>query len=248
MVLRLTGQPRFPESTIAGAQDDRRRAQRLARHLRPDEPVEAAVLQPRGCERAGADHVPYEDLGLNRDRLHAAGTRSTASCISAAHHLAGPAAQRQGRPRGHELLGRDALPVPRRGRCSTSSPRCTRAGSCAACGTSTCCGRWPSAGCREAIAWRRKAMFRAPFDSFHLTGRCRRSSTSCSARSRWRRRATSTPQAVTHWRRAASEACGRRLKRTSIEMGLVGVMATQLWHHYVRRLGRAAAKWPRQAA
>ena len=37
-------------------------------------------------------------------------------------HAAGPAARRQGRPRGDELVGRDALPVPRRGRVRLPGP------------------------------------------------------------------------------------------------------------------------------
>ena len=91
-----------------------RRPQRLARHLRPDEHGQAAVLQP-GDERSElADHVPYEDLGIPRragmSRWH---PLNRELYLSGRCHLAGPAAQRQGRPRGDELLGRDALSVSR---------------------------------------------------------------------------------------------------------------------------------------
>ena len=42
----------------------------------------------------------------------------------------------------------------------------TRAGSCAACATSTCCGMSAARWLPREIACRRKAMFRAPLDSF----------------------------------------------------------------------------------
>jgi len=38
-------------------------------------------------------------------------------------------------------------------------------------------------------------------------------------------------QAVTYWRKHYSSLLINQAKRTSIEMGLVGVLATQLWHH-----------------
>ena len=89
-----------------------------------------------------------------------------------------PAAQRQGRPRGDELLGRDALPVPRRGGVCASWRSCTRAGSCAACATSTCCGRWPSAGCRRRSPGGARPCS-APRSTASTSNRRRRSSTSC---------------------------------------------------------------------
>ena len=70
-----------------------------------------------------------------------------------------------------------------------------------------------------------------PFDSFHLEQRCRPSWISCSARSRCGRPATSTRRRCSHWRQAFRSMRPGRSQRTSIEMGLVGVVATQLWHH-----------------
>ena len=39
------------------------------------------------------------------------------------------------------------------------------------------------------------------------------------------------PAAVRHWRSAFKKMKRHSMARTSLEMGLVGVTATQLWHH-----------------
>lgn len=86
----------------------------------------------------------------------------------------------------------------------------------------------------KSVATRRKAMFRAPMDSFHL-----RPEQSCSV-SPWvdqvlspeslRKTGYFDVDAVTKWR-AAVPTMRRSLRRTSTEMGLMAVTATQLWHH-----------------
>ena len=81
----------------------------------------------------------------------------------------------------------------------------------------------------QSIAWRPKAMFRAPFDSFSLNNPppfvdqllCEES---------LRQTDYFDPQAVTHCRRAYEQMRPGSAQRTSIEMGLVGVVSTQLWH------------------
>jgi asparagine synthase (glutamine-hydrolysing) len=82
----------------------------------------------------------------------------------------------------------------------------------------------------RSIAWRRKAMFRAPFDSFHLDTAPPFVEQLLSEES-----LTKTgyfdPQSVTHWRKAYKELRPNGSQRVSIEMGLVGVFSTQLWHH-----------------
>ena len=72
----------------------------------------------------------------------------------------------------------------------------------------------------KSIAWRRKAMFRAPFDSFHADG-CRRSSISCSAPNRCGRRATSIRRPSSTWR-SAFRKMWPGPRRILVEMGLVG--------------------------
>jgi asparagine synthase (glutamine-hydrolysing) len=81
----------------------------------------------------------------------------------------------------------------------------------------------------SSIAWRRKAMFRAPFDSFQLDGMPPFVEQLVSPES-LAKTGYFDVQAVGHWRKAAKTLREGGLKRISIEMGLVGVLATQLWH------------------
>ena len=72
-------------------------------------------------------------------------------------------------------------------------------------------------------------MFHAPFDSFHAEHLPPFVDQLLSEES-LRRTGYFDPQAVFHWRkRSGSFAPSNR--RTFLEMGLVGVVATQLWHH-----------------
>jgi asparagine synthase (glutamine-hydrolysing) len=81
------------------------------------------------------------------------------------------------------------------------------------------------------VAWRRKAMFRTPLDSFHLTG---------PDAPKWIQQVLSPEslkktdffdvEQVLYWRQRLPE-MRRNLKRTSVELGLSAVTATQLWHH-----------------
>lgn len=80
------------------------------------------------------------------------------------------------------------------------------------------------------IAWRRKAMFRAPFDSFHAENLPPFVDQLLSVES-LRKTGYFNPEAVQHWRQAFRGLWDRSYKRTSLEMGLVAVVATQLWHH-----------------
>ncbi len=80
----------------------------------------------------------------------------------------------------------------------------------------------------KAIAWRRKAMFRAPLDGFHTTTLPTFVDQLLSPES-LRKTGYFDVAAVAHWRQAFRGMRGTQ--RTMIEMGLVGVVATQLWHH-----------------
>ncbi len=87
--------------------------------------------------------------------------------------------------------------------------------------------RWLPAEC----AWRRKAMFRAPMDSFHLTGaNAPRWIEQVLSRESLRKTDLFDANAVLEARERLPK-MWRGLKRTSVEMGLVAVTATQLWHH-----------------
>ncbi|HTU91448.1 MAG TPA: asparagine synthase (glutamine-hydrolyzing), partial [Gemmataceae bacterium] len=82
----------------------------------------------------------------------------------------------------------------------------------------------------RSIARRPKAMFRAPFDSFQLEKGPEYVGELLSIES-LRRTGYFQPEAVEHWRKSFHSLCQGTPKRATIEMGLVGVLATQLWHH-----------------
>lgn len=82
----------------------------------------------------------------------------------------------------------------------------------------------------SSIAWRRKAMFRAPFDSFHLEA-APPFVEDLFSRESLRRTGYFNPETVHYWRKEFRNLSARSPQRVSIEMGLVAVFATQLWHH-----------------
>jgi len=77
---------------------------------------------------------------------------------------------------------------------------------------------------------RRKAIFRAPLDSFHIEPEPAFVSQLLSDES-LRRTGYFDAAAVHHWRRAFRQMPVGSLPRLSVEMGLTAVVATQLWHH-----------------
>jgi asparagine synthase (glutamine-hydrolysing) len=80
------------------------------------------------------------------------------------------------------------------------------------------------------IAWRPKAMFRAPFDSFHAEHVPAFVDQLLSEES-IRRAGYFDSAAVTHHRQSFRGMGKHSVIRITLEMGLVGVIATQLWHH-----------------
>jgi asparagine synthase (glutamine-hydrolysing) len=84
----------------------------------------------------------------------------------------------------------------------------------------------------KSIAWRRKVMFRAPFDGFHMTDENGPSFVDqLLSPESLRKTGYFDPQAVLHWRQAFRNLRDQSPRRVMIEMGLAGVVATQLWHH-----------------
>ncbi len=82
----------------------------------------------------------------------------------------------------------------------------------------------------KQIARRRKAMFRAPFDSFHIDNPPAFVNQLFSKES-LRRAGYFDPDSVILWRQEFKQMSRRSAGRLSIEMGLAGVLSTQLWHH-----------------
>jgi asparagine synthase (glutamine-hydrolysing) len=87
-------------------------------------------------------------------------------------------------------------------------------------------GRWLP----RPVAWRHKAMFRAPFDSFHGAHVPPFFDQLLSEVS-LRKTGYFDAAAVHRWRAASREMRPGSSRRTALEMGLVAVISTQLWHH-----------------
>jgi len=110
--------------------------------------------------------------------------------------------------------------------------------------TSRLAPRWKLRGLRDkhilrllAERWlpssvyrRRKAIFRAPLDSFHMDPEPTFVAQLLSEES-LRRTGYFDAAAVRHWRKAFRQMPTGSLPRLSVEMGLTAVVATQLWHH-----------------
>ncbi|NQW99399.1 asparagine synthetase B, partial [bacterium] len=80
------------------------------------------------------------------------------------------------------------------------------------------------------IARRKKAIFRAPLDSFHMDPEPPFVGELLSEES-LRRTGYFDVAAVNHWRKAFRGMRVGSMPRLSVEMGLTAVVATQLWHH-----------------
>ncbi|MBM3992670.1 MAG: asparagine synthase (glutamine-hydrolyzing) [Planctomycetes bacterium] len=93
----------------------------------------------------------------------------------------------------------------------------------------------------SSIAWRRKAMFRAPLDGFHVATMPTFVDQLLSPES-LKKTGYFDAAAVAHWREAFKTMWAGSNQRTVVEMGLVGVVATQLWHHTY--LGGGLAELP----
>ncbi len=176
------------------------------------------------------DQVPYEDLGLNREKMARWHPLNRELCLSARAHLAGL------------LLNAKGDRVAMHSSVETRYPFLDEA---VFSFLARVPPRWKLRGLfgdkyllrvvaerwlpRE-IAWRRKAMFRAPFDSFHLESAPPFVDQLLSPESLARTGYFDAEQ-VAYWRRHFRAIRLNKGKRVSVEMGLVGVLATQLWHH-----------------
>jgi asparagine synthase (glutamine-hydrolysing) len=173
------------------------------------------------------DLVPYEDLGLNRERMKRWHPLNRELCLSHRAHLCGLLLNAKGDrvamnssvetryPFLDESVGAFLAKV---------SPRYKLKGLLH---DKFLLRKLAERWLPHEIAQRRKAMFRAPFDSFHLDVAPPFVEQLLSVES-LERTGYFDAAAVTHWRKAFRSLWG--LRRISVEMGLVGVLATQLWH------------------
>jgi len=82
----------------------------------------------------------------------------------------------------------------------------------------------------EPVYNRRKVIFRAPLDSFHIDPEPPFVGQLLSPDS-LKHTGYFDVEGVTHWRKAYREMRAGSLPRLSVELGLAAVVATQLWHH-----------------
>ena len=176
-----------------------------------------------------ADHVPYEDLGLNQERLRRWHPLNRELYLSGRAHLAGLLLNAKGDRVAMHSSVETRYPFLDESVFSFLAklhPRWKLRGLLHdKYLLRRMAGRWlPS-----TIARRRKAMFRAPFDSFHLDPAPPFVEQLLSPES-LARTGYFDPVAVAHWRDAFRKLRAGGAQRTSVEMGLVGVLSTQLWH------------------
>jgi asparagine synthase (glutamine-hydrolysing) len=180
-------------------------------------------------KEALADHVPYDDLGLNQDRLRRWHPLNRELYLSARVHLAGLLLNAKGDRVAMNSSVETRYPFLDEAVfafLARIEPRWKLRGL----GDKHLLRRVAERWLPRPIAWRRKAMFRAPFDSFHLE-RVPAFVEQLLSPESLRRTGYFDAEAVAHWRKAFRGLREGGSQRTSVEMGLVGVLATQLWHH-----------------
>ena len=82
----------------------------------------------------------------------------------------------------------------------------------------------------KSVAWRPKGMFRAPLDGFFLDGALPYVDELLSRES-LEKTGYFDPSAVRYWKEKYRDLRPLLYRRSSMELGLVSVLATQLWHH-----------------
>jgi asparagine synthase (glutamine-hydrolysing) len=187
-----------------------------------------AMFYSHSMHEAVDDHVPFEDLGFNVERMKRWHPLNRALCVGARIHLPGLLLNAKGdRVAMHNsvetrypFLDEDVFKF-----LAGLHPRWKMRGFKEKYLLRRLAERWLP----KEIAWRRKAMFRAPFDSFHID-RLPPFVDQLLSDESLRKADYFDPQAVHYWRQQFRQYRAGSWRRTFIEMGLVGVVATQLWH------------------
>jgi asparagine synthase (glutamine-hydrolysing) len=226
--LKLTGAPRFPWKNT----------KRIREAVAGDNPwldlygmvslAKWRFYSPSLRESLG-DYLAYSDLGLNVEKMRRWHPMNRAHCLAGRIHLPGLLLNGKGdRVAMHSsvetrypFLDEEVFAY-----LSQLHPRWTLRRFTDKYVLRKLAERWLP----RQIAWRSKAMFRAPFDSFHSAGRPAYVNQLLSEES-LRKTGYFDPQAVSHWRQGYQSLRDGSTQRTSIEMGLVAVLSTQLWHH-----------------
>jgi asparagine synthase (glutamine-hydrolysing) len=174
-----------------------------------------------------ANHLPYSDLGLNLDRARKWHPLNRGLYIGARVHLPGLQMHAKGDRIGmhssvetrYPFLDEDVVAFLAR-----IDPRMKMRGF----GDKRILRLMAERYLPRETAWRKKAMFRAPFDSFH-SDRPPAFVEQLFSPESLRKTSYFDVEAVTHWRHAFKQ-MRHGTQRTSVEMGLAGVLSTQLWH------------------
>jgi asparagine synthase (glutamine-hydrolysing) len=226
--LKVTAAPRFPWGTIRRAQEAVGGHNGWLDVYGLMSMAKLRFFSPWMREQL-ADHVPYEDLQLNRQRMARWHPLNRELYLSGRCHLAGLLLNAKGDrvamnssvetryPFLDETVFAFLARVPPRYKLRKLSDKVL---------LRRIAERWLP----RCIARRRKAMFRAPFDSFHLEVAPPFVEHLLSEEA-LRRTGYFDPAAVAHWRQEFRSLRASGSQRTSVEMGLVGVLSTQLWHH-----------------
>jgi asparagine synthase (glutamine-hydrolysing) len=227
-VIRLSGSQRFPKGVLERAQSavgghngwlDIYGIMSLSKLLFYSDEMREQLLE----------HVPYEDLGIDADRLRRWHPLNRELYLSARIHLAGLLLNAKGDRVAMNSSVETRYPFLDESVCeflTRVDPRWKLSGFKDKVLLRRVAERWLP----KEVAWRRKAMFRAPFDCFHLDQAPLFVHQLLSEES-LQRTGYFDPSAVTHWRQRFRDLTTLGTKRLSAEMGLVGVLATQLWHH-----------------
>ncbi len=178
------------------------------------------------------EHIPYADLGINHDRLRRWHPLNRALYFGIRIHLPGL------------LLNAKGDRVAMHSSVETRYPFLDEA---VVSYLARVHPNWKLSGLRDklllrrvaerwlpkSVAWRRKAMFRAPFDSFFdaAGGKVPAFVEQLLSEESLRKTGYFDAAAVRQWRERFPTMRAGSSQRISVEMGLVGVVATQLWHH-----------------
>jgi asparagine synthase (glutamine-hydrolysing) len=188
----------------------------------------------RAMQEALADHVPYEDLRLNLEKARRWHPLNRALYVGARVMLPGlllaskgdRVAMNSSVETRYPFLDEDVFAL-----LAKLPPRWKLRGFREKYVLRLLSERWLP----KSIAWRRKAMFRAPLDSFHPDGGGGAAGSpyvdQLFSPESLRKSGYFDPAAVTYWRKHFRSLPRWSSKRITLEMGLVAVFATQLWHH-----------------
>ncbi len=225
--LRLMGAPRFPWALARRTEDALAGDNAWLNIYGLMSLSKLRFFSPALMEKLDG-HLAYDDLGLNRERMRRWHPFNRSLCLGAKVMLPGLLLASKGDRVAMNSSVETRYPFLDEDVCDFLArlhPRWKLHGLCEKYLLKRLAERWLP----KKIAWRRKAMFRAPLDSFHLERTPAFVDQLLSPES-LRKTGYFDPEAVRHWRQASRDMRAGSTRRVSIEMGLVGVVATQMWH------------------